>query len=221
MKLTLLFILLSLTSYSQTDSINISVRPTPFSPNNTSNTLAIKGKILPWVMGNNGGVNGGLGIEQGFCKGHSIGAEWNFNRWAKHYDNDSGYSDDIYHRDRALVANYRFYYSGIGKKRRGVCFYHGISYRYGRLKYEWSEPLAVNYNILQIKYYNAVGFLSGFFIGFEDSKTFGIDINAGVYYNMKQIHNTYTPSSGIANGTMHANTWDFRIGFNFMWWFTK
>lgn len=194
--------------------------PAPFNPGGNYNTLALKFKLLPWVMGNNGGLNGGIGIEQSFFKRNSAGLEFCFNRWAEHYDNDSGYSDDAYHRDRALVANYRFYYGNMNQK-RAVCFYNGIAYRYGRFKQEWSDALAENHHTLRIKNYNAPGLIFGMFFGFKNTTNFGIDLNIGGYYNMKTIHDTYTlpPGTIVVNST--TATWDFRISFNFSLWFSQ
>ena len=80
----LFIFLVSLNSYSQKDSSwywalhDHRVGTTPFDKIADANSCALKGKILPLLLGNDGGFNALLGFEFGFLKNHSIGIDGYF-----------------------------------------------------------------------------------------------------------------------------------------------
>jgi len=91
---------------------------TPYDPQGNFRNWSIKGKALPFVLGDESGISALLGVEYGFARNQSIGVDGFIESISKSDDNEvdtAGVSHDVatYYRSRekALFLNYRYYFN--------------------------------------------------------------------------------------------------------------
>ena len=158
---------------------------TPFNPKADYNTLVLKGKILPLVFGDGGGINLFLGSEYGFCKNHSIGVDLYLlcvGSSGEIYDSTKkeyvpGYATG--RNDKAVFVNYRYYFAPQKfRQKQATLFYTGTFFRYGYWFFNYEE----GYKTTTVSQ-NEKSFSEGLLFGAQ----FGVfDVNIGVY--IRQIH---------------------------------
>jgi len=201
-----LFLLFPLFGWAQPDSIP------------SQNYFAIKGKILPWLLGNMGGLNLTLGAEQSFFTHHSIAIEGYFYGIQDHHDNmiaDSSWSDDHYSRDRALALTYRFYFDEDLSASDKFSFYLGLTGRWGKQVQTWDPAFREEPALKEVRDYLAAGPIAGLVIKIK--KKVNLDLYAGTVYNSKTLTSTYDLGL-VESGKL--SSWDLRLGINLSWWFT-
>lgn len=181
------------------------------------NTLAIKGKVLPWLAGPEG-INYTLGIEYGFAKRHSIGIDFVYNDYSfpnEVYDSTQGSyraGPRAYTVSRGVFINYRRYYmSGHNYFSKPLNWLSGgnggVPYlsaflRYGKLDLHYPDGYTgttVSYDEWQY----SGGFLFGTVVGI-------FDFNTGPFYKEKYIHDV---QQGFPWGSSDVHS----ISKNFGW----
>ncbi|HXB42319.1 MAG TPA: hypothetical protein VNZ49_17400 [Bacteroidia bacterium] len=208
----LVYFLLILSQYASAQNYE-----TPHNPKGGYNTRALKGKILPFVFGDGGGINLFLGYEYGFCKHHSIGVDL--------YLLAMGSSGEIYdsiqktyvpgyasgRNDKAVFVNYRYYF-GFQKWRakHELSFYTGTFFRYGYWFFDYEEGYKTNI-VSQNETSYSEGILLGCIVGV-------FDLNMGFYYRQLHGKEVLATVTGNIPFTYDHNYYGFRIGANLYLW---
>ncbi len=190
---------------------------TPFNPKADYNTMVLKGKILPFVFGNGGGINLFLGGELGFLKNQSLGVDL--------YLLAVGGSSEIYdsikkeyvpgyasgRNDKAVFVNYRYYFAPQKfRQKQETVFYVGTFFRYGYWFFNYEDGYKTN-----IVSQNEKSFSEGVLLGFQA----GIfDVNVGVYYRQLHGREVLATVNGNIPFTYDHNFTGLRIGANLYLW---
>jgi hypothetical protein len=69
---------------------------TPYDPKADYRTWSVKGKALPYILGNGGGISAMLGVEYGFAKNQSIGVDV-FADWSESSDDNVADTAGVQH----------------------------------------------------------------------------------------------------------------------------
>lgn len=202
-------------------------RPTPYNSKAPYRTWSIKGKVLPFFLGNGGGLSGLLGVEYGFAKNQSIGID-GFAEYQENSDDMVADTSGVQHAigdywhswERAVFLNYRCYFGFQRlRERKGIAPYMVVFLRYGKLD-QYYDPLypLKSYYTNHERHYSG-GILVGATFGIKGEKNLGIDVNFGVFEKEKQISTVYL-EHGIERMT-HGNPVapGFRLSVNISWWF--
>ncbi|MES2516283.1 MAG: hypothetical protein V4580_19165 [Bacteroidota bacterium] len=202
---------------------------TPFAPKLTYETIGIKARILPWLLGNSGGFNYLLGVEFGFLKNHSIsidGMHYGTQDHRDHYfgENDprNRESDDYYGRDDALYFSYNYYYNlKTIREGLGVALYTGLNYRAGRANYTWDRGISKDSILQSSRNYYSYGPQLGLIIKWGERKHFAINVNVAALYSTKNISEQRTDNLVLTTNHYHLNSYDLKVGLNLYWWFIR
>lgn len=219
-KLIIFLILINFNLQGQKDSIQ-----TPFNKNSKNKNWAIKGKVLPFPIGNDLGINGLLGVEFAFLKNHTIGVDayclYLFGSHDKVKDT-AGVEHEVgsFHKsfDKAIFMNYRFYFD-FKKLRanKGLSLFTGCFYRYGQVNSS-KDPAFEKEYINTWETDNSAGLFFGGI--YHLRKRLGLDFNLGYYYKQMNIRSTYLDKQDIKIKTENPNTTGLRIGLNLTYWFS-
>jgi hypothetical protein len=202
---------------------------TPFAPKSKYETIGIKARVLPWLLGNSGGFNFLLGVEFGFCKNHSIGVDAMHYGTQDHHDHYYGQNDprnresDHYNgRDDALYFFYNYYYNLKNiREGLGVALYTGLNYRIGNASYTWDRGIAKDSILKSSRNYYSYGPQLGLIIKWGERKNFALNINIAGLYSTKSISEQSTNNLTLANNNYHLNSYDLKVGVNLYWWFIR
>lgn len=187
-----------------------------------NNTVAIKGKILPWLAGPSG-INYTLGIEYGFGKKHAIGIDAVYNDYTMPhdvYDSATGQytaGPRAYTVSRGLFLYYRRYgISGnnffakplnwLSGGNGGVPYISGFL-RYGKMDLHYDDGYATN-TISYDEWHYSAGCLFGAVMGI-------FDINTGPFYKQKYIRDVqHGLTGGISDVHLITKGFGWRLGVN-------
>ena len=200
---------------------------TPYDPRSNVRNWSIRGKALPFVLGDQSGISFLLGGEYGFAKNQSIGID-GFIELASKSDNNStdtaGVMHDVaryYHStERALFLNYRYYFS-YQKLRRdhGIVPYLLVFLRYGKIDEHYNPlyPLSSFLNNYETHY--SAGLMAGTIIQLSRTGRLGVDINTGIFVKRKDISTTYSNNHHLTTDTSKLLGPGFRFAANLVYWF--
>lgn len=200
---------------------------TPYDPRGNGRNWSIKGKALPFVLGDKGGISALLGAEYGFAKNQSIGID-GFIELTSKSDNNStdtaGVMHDVaryYHgRERALFLNYRYYFS-YRKLRRdhGVVPYVLAFLRYGKIDqhYDPLYPLTSWLNNYETHY--SAGLMAGSMFQLSHSGRLAVDVDTGIFLKQRDITTTYLHNHTPITNTSKPLGPGFRFAANLVYWF--
>lgn len=200
---------------------------TPYNGRGYGRNWSIKGKALPFVLGDEGGISALLGAEYGFARNQSIGID-GFIELTDKSDNNStdtaGIMHDIaryYHStERALFLNYRYYFSYRNlRQRHGTAPYVLIFLRYGRIgqHYDPLYPLTSFLNNDETHY--SAGLMAGGLFQLSHTGRLAIDVNTGIFLKQKDISTTYLYNHTSTTDTSRPLSPGFRFAANLVYWF--
>ena len=203
------------------DTIKGNIEVTPFNNRYNFQTYGIKGRVLPYILGNGKGVSSLLGFEWGFAKNNSIGLDFLYNGFHDLDDHKPGLSEEIFHRETAAHITFNHYWSLHNlRENRGIVFYSGITMRKGITNKKEERGGTVKDSIINTyKDYLSYGGQIGF-IYTPGGRPFAINFNIPIIYNNKTIRYTDSKNPAYNNSQKHS-TIDFRLEFNLYWWFTR
>ena len=185
-----------------------------------SNSWAIKGKVLPWIVLGSG-INYTLGVEYGFNKVNSIGIDFVYNdNSAEHDVYDTVKKSEVsgprmYTVSRGLFINYRRYldisntsiYRFVSKRlKTDYLPYVGAFARYGKTDYHYQS----GYITSQISY-DEWQYSGGVLLGIVCGP---VDINAGPFYKQKYITDVENENASQVFHSHMQPTFGFRVGVN-------
>jgi hypothetical protein len=102
--------------------------------------------MLPWLMGDDGGMTYSLGYEYNFKRVHGIELIATYFDWD--IDQEDGYGNPlppIYNVRRSIQLDYRYYFTPIKKKRDDWKFFVSPFVRYMKWKDYYSEGAVTQY----------------------------------------------------------------------------
>lgn len=197
---------------------------TPFYKANSYNNWAIKGKIFPFVFGNDGGFNILAGTEFGFCRNHTLGMDAYFLREGGSHDevqDTAGVKHDVgdsHHRNEgALFFNYRYYFDTPGlRDEKGISMYIQLFFRYGKL-HDYEDPLFTKTFISNDEIHYSGG--PGFGLIFNIRKRLGWDVHVDPFYKQKMVTEVTRVNGQPVTTITHPTQWGVRVGVNLIYWF--
>lgn len=200
---------------------------TPYDPTGTARFWAIKGKVLPFVLGDESGVSALLGLEYGFAKNQSIGIDA-FAEFTTRTDDNAPDTAGVTHaiaryyhgRERALFLNYRYYFNYKGLRTdRGIIPYALVFLRYGKIDqhYDPLYPLTSFLNNNETHY--SAGLMAGSIFQLSHTGRLGVDVNTGVFIKQKDISTVYLLNHDRSNFKSKPIGPGFRLSANLVYWF--
>jgi len=159
----------------------------PFSNENSSNTIAIKGCAYINLL--DGGYGSIFGLERGFLKKQSIGAKFIYNHFTPHRENtaDGSYNSIDYTKDidKSLILEYKYYFNFKDfRERTGISFYSSLSYKTGINTIENDRNYPHDFYFQKVKY-NYFGPALGATFVVSDSGKWTIDTQFGYLFGKK------------------------------------
>lgn len=125
------------------------------------NNWVFKFKILPWTMGDDGGMNYSLGLEYTFRKIHSIDLTGTYLDWQQDMDDASGNDlPPLFQVRRGLQLSYRYYFQFYDMNKKFRMFFSPFI-RYSKFKDYYLEGTPTNYFRNEANNYSG-GLLLGF-----------------------------------------------------------
>jgi hypothetical protein len=201
--------------------------PTPYNPGGDYHTCSIKGKVLPFILGNGGGFSTMLGLEYGFAKNQSIGVDAFFEYTGSSDDNvadTAGVVHDFgaYYTglEKALFLNYRYYFNFQRlREKQGIAPYIVAFLRYGKIDqhYDPLYPLSRWQSNKETQY--STGILIGGTAVVGGKGRLGLDVNFGLFEKEKVISAVYLKNGveTMVNGRPIGI--GFRLSVNLSYWF--
>lgn len=198
----------------------------PYDPKANFHTWNLKGKILPFPIGNGGGISGMLGIEYGFAQNQSIGVDGYILLQEDSHDNISDTAGvehstaQTYHSsERALFLNYRYYFNFARLRRHGFIPYALVFYRYCKLGQHFDPHYPLTSFLNNYETQNSVGLMIGSSYQFRATPRLGLDVNLGIFEKQKDITTNYLQNRLISTAHTHPFGPGFRISVNLVYWF--
>jgi hypothetical protein len=209
------------------DTTKNGARLTPYDPQADYRTWSIKGKVLPFFLGNGGGLSALFGAEYGIATNQSIGIDGFFEYQENSDDNvqdTAGAEHSVgnywHSSERAVFINYRYYFNFQRlRQKKGIAPYTVAFLRYGKLDqyYDPLYPLTSYYQNHEWDY--SAGVLVGATFGSKRDKRFGLDVNTGVFEKEK-VKDTEYLVHGVESEVHSRRTGlGFRLSVNLSWWF--
>ncbi len=201
---------------------------TPYDPAGAHRTWSIKGKVLPFIVGNEAGASGLLGLEYGLTKNQSIGIDAFAEYQESAHDNVSDTAGvqhatgEYWHSwEKAIFLNYRYYFREKDGREDGIAPYIVGFLRYGRID-RYYDPLYVlsSYLSEHERHYSA-GLLGGFTGSLSDKHRLGLDINTGLFIKKKDIWTVYRENDSERITRRRPIGPGFRLSVNLVWWFPR
>ena len=216
-----ILLLITCNVFAQSNSLD-----TPFNSKVDKNAFVIKGKVLPYLMGNGSGINNSLGFEIGFFKNNSIALEGFYNYFSDKDDNvidrqgvkhETGNSTNLH--ERALQMSYRHYYNfQRWRTNKGIAFYNGLFYRV-ETDVRNTDPDYKNEYINQKTGIRAGGLLMGMIMAFPKSSHLYMDYNFTIGKQFKDISNYNIVDNQNVYEYYNYNSFYFNIGVSINYWF--
>ncbi len=208
------------------DSVIRREKQTPFDPSGKYETVAIRARVLRWVIGDNTGANILIGGELGFFKRHSVSID--FVRAVSNENLDAYYRNDstirpIRERNKTgsefhFAYNYHLSTPNL-RENLGLSFYTGINYRIGKWNMESDSAMYVNdHTISSSRKYYSFGPQIGALWNIGKSKRFALNLNVTTFYNVKNVTTTELVGNETYTQASVFKTVDFRVGCNLYFW---
>jgi hypothetical protein len=169
---------------------SLAVGQTPFSKENTNNTIALKAVAYPNLL--QGGYGSIIGIEKGFLRNNSIGAKFIYNYFTPHTEDKNGDGIDYsIEKDISYIIEYKHYLNFENfRERSGVSLYTSLSYKFGNKKIDNDFDYPHDFYHQKIEYYfYGPGF--GTTIVLDKSKRWTIDTQLSFLFGRKDFNTTY------------------------------
>jgi hypothetical protein len=198
----------------------------PYNPKGNYQTWNVKGKVLPFLIGNGGGVSGFLGAEYGFLKNQSIGVDG----YLLLQEDSDDHADDtagVEHAtgkyfssaESAVLVDYRYYFSLQRLRKKGVVFYTLAYVRLGHISRHW-DPLypTPTTAVTQKENHRSAGIQLGSTIRLDPESRWCLDINAGIFEKDKTIVSTDKYNHSVTEKPVGPG---FRLSVNLYVWFKR
>lgn len=200
---------------------------TPYDPHANYHTWSLKGKVLPFLIGNAGGFSTLLGVEYGIGKHQSIGVDAFF-EYQENSDDNVGDTAGVQHTvgnywhssERAVFLNYRYYFSAQWLRREeGIAPYTVVFLRYGKLDqyYDPLYPLSSYYQNHEWDY--SAGVLIG--ATFPWDRRVGVDVNTGIFEKEKVKDTEYLVHGAESLVRSRRPGLGVRVSVNLEWWWRR
>ncbi|MEO8770512.1 MAG: hypothetical protein ABI402_10520 [Ferruginibacter sp.] len=201
----------------------------PYNPHNPLASMSIKGIIIPYISLGSAGLNSSFGLEYGFLKRHSLGADLFYNMTEGHNDDvndtlgnshpdgDNGWTSN----ERGFFINYRYYlnYQKL-LERTGSTFYLSCFFRHGESK-TWYNPFFPNDYIYKHEVQNSVGILLGAIGKLDDRTQRYLDLDAGIFFKQKNADTRYEEMQTIKFRKNKSSNIGFRLGLKLGFWIRR
>lgn len=220
-----LFFLLPLAAAAQRSMTVTELTETPYDPKAGYRTWSVKGKILPWTLGNGGGVSGLLGIEYGFTKNQSIGIDV-YSELEENSDDNVNDTSGVQHAigdywhsfERAIFFNYRYYFSFQRlREHKGIAPYLLAFVRYGKIDAAYDPLYPLNYYWKQDQRHYSAGLLLGTTFPFFTHR-WCLDINTGIFDKQKVIYTQFLTHGVVSSTNWRPRDLGYRLSVNLVYW---
>jgi hypothetical protein len=202
-------------------------QPTPYDPKADYRTWSIKGKALPYFLGNGGGISALLGVEYGFAKNQSIGVDV-FADWSEDSDDNVADTAGVQHAfgnfyngfEKAIFINYRYYFkSSTLRRKKGIAPYLLAFLRDGKI-YQHYDPL---YPLTRWMSNREHQYSAGLMVGGTTSlglkpERLSLDLNLGLFDKLKEISAVYLENGVPKTVTSRPIGPGFRLSVNLVYW---
>ena len=199
---------------------------TPYNPKGNYHTWSIKGKVLPFLLGNGGGISGLLGIEYGFAKNQSIGIDGFIELQEDSDDNvydTAGVKQDIgdyyFSKERAVFLNYRYYFNWKKLRDRGIVPYLLCFLRYGKLDQHYDPDYPLTSFLSNHEKHTSAGIMLGATSIIGANNRLGLDINTGLFDKQKVISTVYLKNGVETTTASKPVGLGYRLSVNLTYWF--
>ncbi|MFI5141222.1 MAG: hypothetical protein ACHQII_02600 [Bacteroidia bacterium] len=212
---------------AQTDTAKSKPIITAYNPKGNYQTFDIKAALIPWTLGNAGGIFLSLGADYSFFKNHSIGIEATLygdqgNHDSYTYTNNSVTvpAQSYKGANKAIYLNYRYYFNFQNiRQKTGLIFYIGAFGRMGTANYKWTAGYTYDSITSSKKTYYSYGALAGASIKLKHRKYIGFDFNVGTLYNNKTVGEVYQKYPTQLHTNVQFASYDLRLSVSVCWWF--
>lgn len=177
--------------------------------------FGLKGKALPWVVGNMGGLHGFIGAEYGFFQRHSIGLDFYIHGIQDHHDQYYGPNDprnkpslDYNSLNKTIFLNYRYYFSSV---------YVGAFGLTGQKISKMDRGFSNDSLLRETRDFKGIGLLIGYKHRFKKHSRLGFDFNLGGFFNMLSVDSKKYNGPETYDSSANFRTYDMRVGFNLFW----
>ena len=193
----------------------------PFDPQGTHQTFAIKAKGIYYPQGDWSGWVGGAGLEHSFFKRHSLGADVIYHYIGGTYDaftdtNGVEHPDGGTHRfvEQAVILSYRYYLESPWLRERYWVPYLSAFARYGTIEEE-NDPEYTRFDIARHDIHRSVGLLFGMLLIEAGSGHFAADINLGPFYKWKDENSFDLVDGQLVEESSQTTNVGLRVDINF------
>lgn len=176
----------------------------------------IKYKMLPWVFGEDVGMNYTLGLEYTFCKVHSIEFTSTYFDWD--IDQEDNYGNplpSIYNVRRSLQLGYRYYFPKFKEQKNNYRLFISPYLRFAKWKDYYSEGAVTNYFQNESwNYISGINFGICLDISGEDDDSY-TEFFLGPTYFSRYTEEGFTDNNLIIQQNYYTQKFGFRLGMNF------
>lgn len=200
---------------------------TGYDPLGHSRNWSIKGKVLPFVLGDESGISALAGIEYGFSKNQSVGIDGFFESTSKSDENSidtAGVMHPVsqyYHgTEKAVFFNYRYYLKcGNLREKRGIAPYLLTFLRYSRIHQHYDPLYPLTGWLTNDEMQYSLGLMGGALIQFSHTGRLCLDINTGVFMKKRNITTVYLKDRLPFTVSSNPLGPGFRLSVNLVYWF--
>jgi hypothetical protein len=220
--LLLFFSLTGFELFAAGDTLSDKPGSTPFDRYVPWNTCAVRGKVLPWLLGNDGGYNALLGFEFGFLRNQSLGVDGSYTISGGSHDDvtdTAGVHHDVgaHHaiRDKSLYLNYRYYFKARSEK---DFYFAGAFLRYGRKDYYQDQLYQADF-ISKYEYHRS----ACFFLGWDHvlSPHLDLDLYLGAIYIQRDVYAVVKENNVVVDKVEHPQEVNAKFSINLSFWFRR
>jgi hypothetical protein len=199
---------------------------TPYNPAADTRTFSIKGKALPWLLGNGGGISFYLGLEYAIAKNQSIGIdaytefEQNSDDMVQDTSGTTHQIGDYWNStEKAIFLEYRYYFNFQRlRKRYGIAPYLLAYVRDGKIDRAYDPLYPLMYYWQDHERHYSAGLQVGAIIA--EHMPWHVDVNIGLFEKEKEIHTEFLTHGVVTSTNWRPVEMGFRLSANYVWWWS-
>lgn len=182
----------------------------------STNYYILKYKMLPWILGEDVGMNYTLGIEYTFNKIHSVELTATYFDWDQDQEDSFGNPlPSIYNVRRSLQLGYRYYFPKFKKQKNEYRLFVSPYIRYSKWKDHYSEGAVTNYFQNESwNYISGINFGISLDISGENDASY-TEFFIGPTYFSRYTEEGFTDNNLTIHQNYYTNKFGLRIGMNF------
>ncbi len=180
-----------------------------------SDYFILKYKMLPWVIGEDVGMNYSLGLEYTLHRVHSFDLTATYFDWDQ--DQEDTYGNplpSIYNVRRGLQLGYRYYFTPFKKSKRELKYFVSPFIRYSKWKDYYSEGAVTDYFRNESWNY-AGGILFGLALDMGEDDGMYTEFFIGPQYYLRKTAEGFTTNSITVENEYFSRNFGVRFGMNF------